>query len=245
VSELNKYKKSVNERDSLFKKCTLVLPGGLIYYFFRNEFTDTESITLFIFISALIFNAIYQFFLTIKKDLRLKILGKIEYVLLKCDKELDDIKKFISISSYHYKNKSDQKKMNKAFNKWIVDRYGIFERQCDKIISDFRSLMVQVRIVQENLKNATISYPKFLIIIFLSFILSMVMYFFEFVKTMNLFLISYVSIFIILLLFDYLKDVLELIKLSFITILFIRIILPISKIYFNRQIEKYHQESIK
>lgn len=260
---LQEIKSIIHEEKLLFILFTLILPGGLILLVFLKEFSDYSSGFIFIFFltTFLLFLLIYWIFLRLKKGLKLKILGKVEYFLYDSNFEnvFEDFKKYCSEFSQHFKNKkfSHKETKIKTFNKWIedsdkwtedtlkrfADRFDSYESEYDKIISDLGTL--KVKAAQEIEKNTTISSKNFVLIIFASFIISLFMYYiFEFVRTMNGFRIVYVSFFIILLLIDYLKEVLNIIRLSF-GILFYRLVVPISKRYLNWQIKKFSQESIK
>ncbi len=257
---LNELNSIIHEEKLLFILFSLILPGGLIYLVFFKEFTESPS--WFIFINFLLFLLIYVIFLRFKKGLKLKILGKIDYFFfdLNIDQDFEDFKIYISELSHQFKNRTISHKETKikTFNKWIADsdkwtedflkrfadKLDSYERKYDKMISDLRTLKVEIRKARENIKNTTISYKNFILIIFGSFMISMFMYIFEFVRTMNGFWIAYVSFFIILLLIDYLKEVLSIIKLSFIILVY-RLMLPISKRYLIWEIKKFGQESIK
>lgn len=219
----------ISKKDSLLKTCSLILPGGLIYIFFLNLKEFTGSSTSFIIINSLLFIIIYWFFLGFKKELKLKSLRMIDYLLLNLNikKDLHDSKKYCSELSYQYKK--DSNKWIKDFLKQAADKLDSYESEYDKIISYIRS-------EQENINTniTTQQYSVFLLIIFLSFIFSMVVYYvFEFARTMNRFEIFYILFFLILLIIDYLKEVLNIIK-TILSILFGKLLVSIGKIFLFR-----------
>ena len=80
IKNLNELISIIQKENSLIILCSLILPGGSKYLLFRKEFTG--SLEWFILINFLLFILIYVIFLRIRKGLKLKILGKRDYILL-------------------------------------------------------------------------------------------------------------------------------------------------------------------
>ncbi len=223
---IEQFKSILEEEDLLYFYlfAVFILPFGLIYLFFYKEFSESIWILIFLTtITFLVFFFIYANFFGFNKRLKFKILQKIETFLDTYIKDFEGLKNdFSEITEITEQNKAPYAmKIFAPFFKAYISNF-------EKTASDLEDLKSELLTARKTVESAKILFKKFILKISASFILSMSLYwiahiFYEFIITMNMFLIIYLLFFILLMFLEYLREIP--IRLNFIMLLY-RLIMP-------------------